>query len=143
MQKRCHCIMLQRHRMNEFKQIIRPSFRQRNPKLKRILDVTANPLSLPAPSFSPPCSYQFASYFWQQRVCPSSLLLARTSSPPTSGGQECAPFSWNSTHVVLHYRFFLPSYSRGLENVSRESETKSVHVSLIWIQSLFSRRCHS
>jgi hypothetical protein len=43
--------------------------------------------------FPPPCSYQFASYFWRQRVCSISLLLARTSSPPTSGGQECAPFS--------------------------------------------------
>jgi hypothetical protein len=43
--------------------------------------------------FPPPCSYQFASYFWQQRVCSISLLLSRTSSPPTFGGQECAPFS--------------------------------------------------
>ena len=42
--------------------------------------------------FPPPCSYQFASYFWQQRVCSISLLLARTSLPPTSGGQECATF---------------------------------------------------
>ena len=73
-----------------------------------------------------------------------ALLLALTSSPPsTSGGQECAPFSCSLPHVVLHYRFLLPSYSRGLEYVSRESEKKSVHVSLIWIQSLFSRRCHS
>jgi hypothetical protein len=102
------------------------------------------------PSFSPPRSYQFASYFcacsrfatgcsWflqNNSLASQSCIVPMLEAVVERTARSAAR---GMPHVVLHHRLLLPPCSRDLESSSRESEKKPLHVSLVRIQSPFNR----